>query len=160
MRVRLGHIQENLAQGVWGLDSPCAVLRQILSKRGILGTAEPSRCLRQKQAKRSRGSGGDRIQWMIQGAAAGAALQFSQGRSAARWENWLSARGTRSAFCKGATTPAAKAGNRNHMDFCRATARRNGFPLKAVRPPAPASGCSRHRWTPAPSGCRPQWGTR
>ena len=43
----------------------------------------------------------------------GAALQFSQGRSAARRENWLSARGTRSAFCKRATSRAAKTGHRN-----------------------------------------------
>ena len=77
------------------------------------GAAQPSRCLRQIQARRSRGSGGDRIQWMKQGAAAGAALQFSQGRSAARWENWLSAKGTRSAFCKRAPSRAVKTGHRN-----------------------------------------------
>ena len=64
-------------------------------------------------ARRSRGSGGDRVRWTKQGAAAGAALQFSQGRSAARRENWLSARGTRSAFCKRATSRAAKTGHRN-----------------------------------------------
>ena len=40
--------------------------------------------------------------------------------------------GPRSVFCKGATTPAAKAGNRNQRNFCRAYARRNGFPLKRV----------------------------
>ena len=40
--------------------------------------------------------------------------------------------GPRSVFCKGAATPAAKAGNRNQRNFCRAYARRNGFPLKRV----------------------------
>ena len=55
MRVRPGHIQGNGAQGVCGpLGGPCAVLRPILSKRGYWGTAELSRCLRQKQAKRKR----------------------------------------------------------------------------------------------------------
>ena len=55
MRVRLGHIQGNGTQRVCGPQSgTCAVLRPILSKRGILGTAELSRCLRQKQAKRKR----------------------------------------------------------------------------------------------------------
>ena len=43
--------------------------------------------------------------------------------------------GQRSAFCKPAATGAAKAGNRNHQggkNFCRAAARRNGFPLERV----------------------------
>ena len=40
--------------------------------------------------------------------------------------------GPRSVFCKGATTPAAKAGNRNQRNFCHAYACRNGFPLKRV----------------------------
>ena len=80
--------------------------------------AQPSRCLRQKQARRSRGSrpnmqaGGD-PRCIFGQRQPGAALQFSQGRSAARRENWLSARGTRSAFCKRATSRAAKTGHRN-----------------------------------------------
>ena len=60
--------------------------------RGILGTAELSRCLRQKQAKRSR----------------------SRGLS----------------FARALRRPLQKAGNRNQWNFCRAYARRNGFPLK------------------------------
>ena len=100
--------------------------------RGILGTAELSCCLRQKQAKRSRGKHSDRVLRTKQGAVFGAALRFSQAGTAPRRENRPSARGTRSVFCKGATTPAAKAGNRNQRNFCRATARRNGFPLKRV----------------------------
>ena len=38
--------------------------------------------------------------------------------------------GQRSAFCKRASARAVKTGHRNQEDFCRATARRNGFPLK------------------------------
>ena len=114
MRVRLGYIQGNGAQRVCGTRSgTCAVLCSILSKRGILGTAELSRCLRQKQAKRSRGKHSDRILWMKQGAVFGAALRFSQAGTAPRRENRPSARGTRSVFCKGTMMPAAKAGNRN-----------------------------------------------
>src|SRR5699024_12541748 len=71
--------------------------------------------------------------------------------------------GQRSAFCKPAATAAAKAGNRNHQggrNFCRAIARRNGFPLKrgafatrfftarkprlpAGSPPSPDARCGR-----------------
>ena len=40
------------------------------------------------------GSGGDRVQWTKQGAAAGAALRFLQAPAAARRKNRLSARGT------------------------------------------------------------------
>ena len=57
-----------------------------------------------------RGSGGDRVQWTKQGAAAGAALRFLQAPTAVRRKNRLSARGTRSVFCKGA--PAARSKNR------------------------------------------------
>ena len=131
MRVRPGHIQGNGAQGVCGPPGgPCAVLRPILSKRGYWGTAELSRCLRQKQAKRSRGKHSDRVLRTKQGAVFGAALRFLQAPSAVRRKNRLSARGMRSVFCKGATTPAAKTGNRNQKDFCRAAARRNWSPLE------------------------------
>ena len=41
-----------------------------------------------------QGSGGDRVQWTKQGAAAGAALRFLQAPAAARRKNRLSARGT------------------------------------------------------------------
>ena len=63
--------------------------------------AEPSRCLRQKQARRSRGSRPNmqagRVPRRIFGQRQpGAALQFSQGRCASRRENWLSARGKHS----------------------------------------------------------------
>ena len=40
-----------------------------------------------------QGSGGDRVQWTKQGAAAGAALRFLQAPAAARRKNRLSARG-------------------------------------------------------------------
>ncbi len=43
--------------------------------------------------KVTKGSGGDRIQWMKQGAAAGAALRFLQAPAVARRKNRLSARG-------------------------------------------------------------------
>ena len=124
--------------GKFGAESVRAAQRRVRGSaanfvpRGILGTAKLSRCLRQKQAKRSRGKHSDRILWMKQGAVFGAALRFSQAGTAPRRENRPSARGTRSVFCKGAATPAAKAGNRNQRNFCRAYARRNGFPLKRV----------------------------
>ena len=38
--------------------------------------------------------------------------------------------GQRSAFCKRASARAVKTGHRNQENFCRATARRNGSPLK------------------------------
>ena len=38
--------------------------------------------------------------------------------------------GLRSDFCKPATTGTAKTGHRNQQNFCRADARRNGFPLE------------------------------
>ena len=77
-----------------------------------------------------RGKHSDRVLRTKQGAVFGAALRFSQAGTAPRRENRPSARGTRSVFCKGAAPPAAKAGNRNQRNFCRATARRNGFPLR------------------------------
>ena len=40
------------------------------------------------------GSGGDRVQWTKQGAAAGAALRFLQAPAAVRRKNRLSARGS------------------------------------------------------------------
>ena len=61
----------------------------------MVGASTPKRCLRQKQPKRSRGSGGDRVQWTKQGAAAGAALRFLQAPAVARRKNRLSARGKR-----------------------------------------------------------------
>ncbi len=85
---------------------------------------------RRENRPSARGKHSDRVLRTKQGAVFGAALRFSQAGTAPRRENRPSARGTRSVFCKGATTPAAKAGNRNQRNFCRATARRNGFPLR------------------------------
>ena len=66
-----------------------------LGRVGSPEAAKPRRCLRQIQPRRSRGKHSDRVLRTKQGAVFGAALQFSQGRTAARWENWLSARGQR-----------------------------------------------------------------
>src|SRR5699024_3675455 len=67
-------------------------------------------CMVQRQILSPGAAAAKRVQWTKQRATAGAALRFSQ--ALARRENWLSARGL---------------GGRN---FCRAAARRNGFPLK------------------------------
>ena len=75
--------------------------------------AQPRRCLRQKQPRRSRGKHSDRILWMKQGAVFGAALRFLQAPSAVRRKNRLSARGMRSVFCKRAPPRAAYLGNGN-----------------------------------------------
>ena len=75
--------------------------------------AQPKRCLRQMQrggagAAAATASGGrNREPPLAQRS------NFHKGAPAARRENWLSARGTRSAFCKRATSRAAKAGHRN-----------------------------------------------
>ena len=153
------------AESVRGRKAECAVLRQILSPGANTATAscgrcsevclaaQPRRCLRQKQPRRSRGKHSDRVLRTKQGAVFGAVLQFLQGHScpqeklakhkrtavqifkrtasgvenlgngnpgqrsnfrkgapAARRENWPSARGPRSVFCKGAATPEGKQG--------------------------------------------------
>ena len=91
----------------------CSLAFRLCSLRWAQRAAQPRHCLRQKQPRRSRGKHSDRVLRTKQGAVFGAALQFSQGRTVARWENWLSARGQRSAFCEGAATPEAKTGHRN-----------------------------------------------
>ena len=48
--------------------------------------------------------------------------------------------GQRSAFCKRASARAAKTGHRNQENFCRAAARRNGFPLIRNKAPLPILG--------------------
>ena len=53
-----------------------------------------NRVLRWFASYRAAGNGSDRIQWMKQGAAVGAALRFLQAPSLARRKNRLSARGT------------------------------------------------------------------
>ena len=162
MRVRLGHIQGNGTQRVCGPQSgTCAVLRPILSKRGILGTAELSRCLRQKQAKRSRGKHSDRILWMKQGVVFGAALRFSQAGTAPRRENRPSARGTRSVFCKGTMMPPPQKQETATKGFLpRGCAQKLVPPKDAVTDgvlsglrsrPGPSSGAGA---CPAPSGPR------
>ncbi len=49
--------------------------------RELCLAAQPRRCLRQKQPRRSRGKHSDRVQWTKQGAVFGAVLQFLQGHS-------------------------------------------------------------------------------
>ena len=66
------------------------------SLRWAQRAAQPRRCLRQKQPRRSRDKHSDRVLRTKQGAVFGAALRFLQAPAAARRKNWLSARGTNS----------------------------------------------------------------
>ena len=124
--------RENPLAGVCEPSGECAVRQRIFVPRGQAHrsascgryseaclAAEPSRCLRQKQARRSRGSRPNmqagRVPRRIFGQRQpGAALQFSQGRCAARRENWLSARGfKRAGGCAAEALPAADAARRS-----------------------------------------------
>ena len=53
-----------------------------------------NQAMRQFASYRAAGNGSDRIRWMKQGAAVGAALRFLQAPSLARRQNRLNARGT------------------------------------------------------------------
>ena len=64
-----------------------------------------------------QGSGGDRVRWTKQGAAAGCVAEALPAAETAEAEQ-----GQRSAFCEGATTPEAKTGHRNpepRSGFCK-----------------------------------------
>ena len=68
-------------------------------------------------SSRAAGNGTDHIRWMKQGAVVGCAVEALPAAEAAEAEQ-----GQRSVFCKGATTPEAKAGNRNpepRPGFCK-----------------------------------------
>ncbi len=78
------------------------------------------------------GSGGDRIQWMKQGAAAGAALRFLQAPSAARRKKRLSARGLRSGSL---VTSSLRPGESNVMRSLIFRPLRSGsHPASGLRP--------------------------
>ena len=100
-------------------------------------------CMVQRQILSPGAAAAKRVQWTKQRATAGAALRFSQ--AATRHENRLSAR---------------ELGGRN---FCRATARRNGFPLNRGAGRLKKARCNVYKitkgffgWNVKNKKCKPQ----